>query len=56
MSDFLKQVAALKGENIDERPLAFEIKIDGAMAIAWIPYKFFLTTNCITAGWMCSLL
>ena len=50
MSDFLKQVAALKGENIDERPLAFEIKIDGAMAIAWVPYKLFFNDKLYHCG------
>jgi hypothetical protein len=41
MADFLKQVTELKGKNIDEQPLSFDIKIDGAMAIAWVPYKLF---------------
>ena len=50
MSDFLKQVAALKGKNIDERPLAFEIKIDGAMAIAWVPYKLFFNDKLYHCG------
>ncbi len=38
MSDFLKQVASLKGQNIDKRLLSYDIKVDGAMAIAWTPY------------------
>lgn len=41
IADFLQQVAAMKGKNIDERPLSFDIKVDGAMAIAWTPYKLF---------------
>lgn len=41
MFGFLSQVAALKGKNIEERSLSFDIKIDGAMAISWTPYKLF---------------
>ncbi len=34
MSDFLQQVASLKGQNLDERLLSYNINIDGAMAVA----------------------
>ena len=50
ISDFLKQIAALKGKNIDERPLNFDIKIDGAMAIAWVPYKLFFNNQLYHCG------
>ena len=50
MSDFLKQVAALKGKNIDERPLSFDIKIDSAMAVAWVPYKLFFNNQLYHCG------
>jgi len=49
-SHFLKQIAALKGKNIDERPLGFDIKIDGAMAIAWVPYKLFFNNQLYHCG------
>jgi len=38
---FLKQVAALKGQKLDERLLSYDIKTDGVMAIAWTPYRFY---------------
>lgn len=41
MSDFLKQVAGLKGQKLDERLQSYDIKVDGAMAVAWTPYKFY---------------
>ena len=50
MGDFLKQIAALKEKNIDERPLSFDIKIDGAMAIAWVPYKLFFNNQLYHCG------
>ena len=50
MAAFLKQVTDLKGKNIDERPLSFDIKIDGAMAIAWVPYKLFFNDKFYHCG------
>jgi hypothetical protein len=50
MATFLKVVTDLKGENIDERPLSFDIKIDGALAIAWTPYKLFLNDQFYHCG------
>lgn len=41
VADFFLQVAALKGHILDEQLLGYDIKIDGAMAIAWTPYKFY---------------
>ncbi len=34
IDDFLQQVISLKGKKLDERLTSFDIKIDGAMAIA----------------------
>lgn len=50
IADFLKQIASLKGKNIDERPLGFDIKIDGALAIAWVPYKLFYNDQLYHCG------
>ena len=50
MSDFLKQVASLKGQNLDERLQSYNINIDGAMAIAWTPYKFFFNDKLSHCG------
>ncbi|MBL0358793.1 MAG: nuclear transport factor 2 family protein [Chitinophagaceae bacterium] len=41
IADFFKQVAQLKGNKLDEQLLSYDIKTDGAMAIAWMPYKFY---------------
>ena len=41
VSEFFKQVIALKGNKADEQLLSYDIKIDGPMAIAWTPYKFY---------------
>lgn len=40
-ADFFKQVVQLKGQLLDEQLLSYDIKIDGAMAVAWTPYKFY---------------
>lgn len=40
-SSFFEQVAQLKGQKLEEKLLSYDIKIDGAMAIAWTPYKFY---------------
>lgn len=41
VSDFISQVGTAKKDSLDER-ISFEtIKIDGPLAIAWTPYKFF---------------
>jgi hypothetical protein len=39
--DFFKQIMELKGNKADEQLLSYDIKTDGAMAIAWTPYKFY---------------
>ncbi|MFT3680681.1 MAG: nuclear transport factor 2 family protein [Ferruginibacter sp.] len=41
VNDFFRQVIELKGNKADEQLLSYDIKIDGAMAIAWTPYKFY---------------
>ena len=41
VAGFLKQVVELKGQKADEQLLSYDIKIDGVMAIAWTPYKFY---------------
>lgn len=41
VSAFFQEVIALKGNKADEQLLSYDIKIDGAMAIAWTPYKFY---------------
>ncbi|MFN3852329.1 MAG: hypothetical protein ACK4NY_23030 [Spirosomataceae bacterium] len=39
---WLKSIATPRGVMLDERLLSYDIKIDGDMAIAWTPYKFYL--------------
>ncbi|HOZ79131.1 MAG TPA: hypothetical protein PLY34_14145 [Ferruginibacter sp.] len=41
VEEFLLQVTKMKGQNLDEKLLSYDIKIDGVMAIAWTPYKFY---------------
>lgn len=41
VEEFLQQVAKMKGQNLDEQLLSYDIKMDGSMAIAWTPYKFY---------------
>ncbi len=41
VAGFLNQVIQMKGNKADEQLLSYDIKIDGAMAIAWTPYKFY---------------
>jgi hypothetical protein len=43
MDNFIKSISG-KPDNVvyDERLLSFDIKIDGPMAIAWTPYRFYL--------------
>ena len=50
IADFLQQVISLKGKKLDERLTSFDIKIDGAMAIAWTPYNFFLNDQLSHCG------
>lgn len=41
ISSFLQQVNQLKGSKLDERLLSYDIKVDGALSIAWTPYEFY---------------
>jgi hypothetical protein len=42
LEDFLNMIATPRKEIFDEQILSFEIRIDGQMATAWTPYKFYL--------------
>lgn len=42
LQDFLKAVGTKKEEVWDEQIASYEIKIDGELASAWTPYKFFI--------------
>ena len=50
IADFLEEVIFLKGKKLDERLTSFDIKIDGAMAIAWTPYNFFFNDQLSHCG------
>jgi hypothetical protein len=39
--DFLKSTSSPPKVKIEERLLSYDIKLDGDMAMAWTPYKFF---------------
>jgi hypothetical protein len=43
VSEFLKAVGTPHEGIYDERLLAYDIKIDGEMAIAWTPYEFWVS-------------
>lgn len=46
VADFVKRIATTPAEtNLDERILDYQIKIDGTMASAWTPYRFYLNGN-----------
>lgn len=43
VADFVKRIANTPaGTVLDERILSYQIKVDGAMASAWTPYKFYV--------------
>jgi hypothetical protein len=42
LDDFAKFVSGAKKDSADERIVFETIKIDGPLAIAWTPYKFYL--------------
>ncbi len=50
MGEFYKQVLAAKGLKLKEQLLSYEIKIDGAMAIAWTPYRFLVNDKLSHCG------
>lgn len=41
VEDFVKSISTAKKDSLDERITFETIKIDGPLAIAWTPYKFF---------------
>lgn len=46
VADFVKRISTTPAEtNLDERILDYQIKIDGTMASAWTPYRFYLNGN-----------
>lgn len=43
VADFVKRIAAAPaGTVLDERILSYHIQVDGPMASAWTPYKFYV--------------
>lgn len=43
VADFVKRIANTPaGTVLDERILSYQIKVDGAMASAWTPYRFYV--------------
>jgi len=43
VADFVKRIAGTpEGTTLDERILSYHIKVDGSMASAWTPYKFYV--------------
>lgn len=41
-NSFLQQVIKLKGQSIDEQITSYSIQTDGALGMAWTPYRFYL--------------
>ena len=41
VSDFVEQIGKAKKDSLDERITFETVKIDGPLAIAWTPYKFY---------------
>lgn len=43
VADFIKRISTTPAETtLDERILDYQIKVDGAMASAWTPYRFYV--------------
>jgi hypothetical protein len=43
VADFIKRIATTPPETtLDERILEYQIKVDGTMASAWTPYRFYV--------------
>ena len=43
VADFVKRIATTPAETtLDERILDYQIKVDGTMASAWTPYRFYV--------------
>ena len=45
VSDFVAQIGKAKKDSLDERITFETVKIDGPLAIAWTPYKFYYAGN-----------
>lgn len=46
VADFVKRIATTPAETtLDERILEYQIKVDGTMASAWTPYRFYVNGN-----------
>lgn|SRR5690606_14054809 len=46
VGDFAKRIGSTPAETqLDERISEYQIKVDGAMATAWTPYRFYLNGN-----------
>jgi len=46
VADFVKRIETTPAETqLDERILDYQIKVDGTMASAWTPYKFYVNGN-----------
>lgn len=46
VADFVKRIGSTPAEtHLDERILDYQIKVDGTMASAWTPYKFYVNGN-----------
>jgi len=46
VGDFAKRIGSTPSETqLDERISDYQIKVDGAMATAWTPYRFYLNGN-----------
>jgi uncharacterized protein (TIGR02246 family) len=46
VADFVKRIATTPTEtNLDERILDYQINVDGTMASAWTPYRFYVNGN-----------
>lgn len=43
VADFVKRITTTpEGTTLDERILSYQIRVDGAMASAWTPYRFYV--------------
>ncbi len=50
VSDFVEQIGKAKKDSLDERITFETVKIDGPLAIAWTPYKFYYAGNFSQCG------
>nr|WP_111393267.1 nuclear transport factor 2 family protein [Algoriphagus sp.] len=46
VADFVKRIATTPAETtLDERILDYQVKVDGTLASAWTPYRFYVNGN-----------